>query len=198
MSAAADFREIAEGVFVWSVYEPAVKCDCGSTAFVTSEGLVLVDPIELVSLATLANLHRPCAIILTSGNHERAAAAYREQLGVPIFAPSAATEELLALKVNHVFAPGDLLPGGLQAIALSSAGPGEVAIFGDGVLCMGDALINLLSTGFALLPEKYCVNPGELRNDVRKLLSYDFHILTFAHGDPIAKDAKTRLQQLLA
>lgn len=198
MSAATDFREFAEGVFVWSAYEPAVKCDCGSTALVTPEGLVLVDPIELTSLASITDRHRPCAIILTSGNHERVAAAYREQLDVPIFAPRAALGELSGLNVDHVFTPGDRLPGALQAIALPSAGPGEVAILGDGILCVGDALINLPLTGFALLPEKYCTNPGELRNDVRKLLSYDFRILTFAHGDPIAEDAKTRLQQLLA
>jgi hypothetical protein len=59
-------------------------------------------------------------------------------------------------------------------------------------------VIHFGSPGFSLLPAKYCADPGGLANDLRKLLSYDFHILTFAHGEPIVQQARERLQKLLA
>ena len=86
----------------------------------------------------------------------------------------------------------------MNVVSLPSAGPGEVALIGEAVICIGDAIINLASHGFSLLPAKYCVNPRLLPNELRKLLSYEFRILTFAHGDPLVEHARERLQQLLA
>ena len=86
----------------------------------------------------------------------------------------------------------------LLVVPLPSAGLGEIALVAEGVICLGDAVINLASHGFSLLPAKYCVNPRLLPNDLRKLLSYEFRILTFAHGDPLVEHARERLQQLLA
>lgn len=194
MVIAEEYREIAPGVFAWKAYDTSVRCDLWSTAFTTPGGLIVVDPVELRPELGV----RFEAIILTSGNHERAAAVFRERLQIPIWAPLEAIPALDGLHVDHPFDEGDVLPGGWTAIKIPSAGPGEVALFGDGVLCFGDAVINLPSTGLALLPEKYCKNAPGLRDDVRKLLSCDFEIVTFAHGEPIVENAKQRLQQLLA
>jgi hypothetical protein len=116
---------------------------------------------------------------------------------MPLWAPAAAAGET-GIAVDHEFAEGDRLPGSLTAIAVPSAGPGEVAFFRDGVLCIGDALINFGSAGFSVLPDKYCADARQLPNEVRKLLSYDAHILTFAHGAPIVQHARDRLHKLLA
>lgn len=199
MVIADDFDVIAPGVAVWRAYDPAVKCDLWSTALLRDDTLVFIDPIELApaKLAELLGGRRLSVVIVTSGNHARAAQSFRARHDIPIWAPQAAVEEL-GFAVDEPFSESDPLPGGMQAISISSAGPGEVVLLSDGVLCFGDAVIHFGSSGFSLLPAKYCSNHPQLQNDLRKLLSYDFRILTFAHGDPIVHDAKERLQTLLA
>ena len=199
MVRAAEGHAVAAGVTVWSAFDPSVKCDLWSTALATTEGLVFVDPIELADpeLTELTDRCAPHAIVLTNGNHARAAGAFRQRYGIPIWAPALAVDEL-GLAVDRGFAEGDPLPAGLQATGLPAAGPGEVALFWNGVLCFGDAVINFGSAGFSLLPAKYCAASRELPNELRKLLSYDAHILTFAHGAPIVQHARDRLQKILA
>ena len=199
MVVAEEFQTITPRVFSWQAYEPRVKCDLSSVAILADDGLVLVDPIPLrdEALEELIEGRLPTAIVLTSGNHERAADSYRKRFEIPIWA-SAAAEAALEIRVDHTLEEGATVPGKMRVVSLQSAGPGEIALVGDGVICLGDAIINLASHGFSLLPARYCVNPQLLPNDLRKLLSYDFRILTFAHGDPLVEHARERLQQLLA
>jgi glyoxylase-like metal-dependent hydrolase (beta-lactamase superfamily II) len=200
MVIADNFDVIAPGVAVWRAYDPAVKCDLWSTAVLREDAWVLIDPVELEApkLAELLGEARVSAVVLTSGNHARSAEAFRSRHAVQLWAPADAAP-VLEITVDECFSERDSLPGGLRAIAIPSAGPGEVALLdGAGLLCFGDAVINFGSAGFSLLPAKYCANPAQLPNDLRKLLSYDARILTFAHGDPIVQHATERLQSLLA
>lgn len=199
MVIADDFDVIAPGAAVWRAYDPSAKCDLWSTALQRDDAWIFIDPIELApaQLADLLGGSRPSAVIVTSGNHARAAQSFRARHGIPILAPQKAVKDL-GFEADRPFLEGDSLPGGISAIGIPSAGPGEVALLSDGVLCFGDAVIHFGSSGFSLLPAKYCANHRQLPNDLRKLLSYDIRILTFAHGDPIVHDAKDRLQTLLA
>ena len=200
MVIADDFDLIAPSVAVWHAYDPAVKCDLWSTAVLRKGGWILIDPIELgpSKLAEVLGDRGLAAVVLTSGNHARSADSFRSRHRVPVWSPTDAVPSL-EIEVDECFKEGDSLPGGLRAVAIPSAGPGEVALLdGDGLLCFGDAVINFGSSGFSLLPAKYCANPERLPNDVRKLLSYDARILTFAHGDPIVQDSRDRLKSLLA
>ncbi len=199
MAIAREIQWLTPALAFWEAYEPSVKCDLTSSALVTAEGLVLVDPIALPApaLAELAAAAPPAAILLTNGNHSRTAAAFREKWGIRICATAGAAAEL-DLAPDVILADGDLTVGGLRVVALPAAGPGEAAFIGAGVAFIGDALIHLGSHGFALLPEKYRANAAALPNELRKLLSYDFHILTFAHGTPLTLHARQRLENLLA
>jgi hypothetical protein len=199
MSPAPDWQEIAPGLLSWEVYEPAVKCELTSTAWLCGGELFLFDPIPLEepALERLEMQGRPSGILLTNGNHARAAEEYRRRFDCPIWAPTGAVAEL-GLAVDYPFHLGEDLPAMLRALPLASAGPGEVGYLGPGFLVLGDAVINLPKHGFALLPEKYCSNPRALSHDLLNLLSYEFHILTFAHGAPLVRDAHERLRQLLS
>jgi glyoxylase-like metal-dependent hydrolase (beta-lactamase superfamily II) len=197
MVSANELWWVREDVAVWRAYEPAVKCDVSSSALMTPEGLVLIDPIPLCeeALTVLAGRAKPRAILLTSGNHARAAEEFARRFGIPICAPRAAVVEL-GVSVDVELAEGEAAPGELLSVAIPAAGPGEVAYVGRNVVCIGDAVINL--GPLALLPAKYCAEATRLPEDLRKLLSYDFDILTFAHGEPLVANARDRLQQLLA
>ena len=64
-----------------------MKTELCASAIVTGEGLLFVDPIPLAAeaLAELTEIAPPHAIVLTNGNHWRAAAEYRERFGVPVW-----------------------------------------------------------------------------------------------------------------
>ena len=197
MAVAGDFQSITPALFAWQAYAPEVKCDLSSCACECAEGLVLVDPIELAAPALARLLHgrKAHAIVLTNGNHARAAEKFRAQLGVKIFAPHNA--DALGITPDATLAEGQHAPGGMRVLALDGAGPGEIALVGNGIACVGDALIHLPPEGLRLLPDKYCTNAQELRRSLRKLLSCEFQVLTFAHGAPLVTSAHEKLEALL-
>ncbi len=199
MASADEIHEVRPGLFFWQAYEPAVKVDLSCCARQTAEGLVFIDPIPLTKSAERELLAHaaPRAIILTSGNHARAAASYRQRHSIPIFAHADAEPEL-GLKIDHPLSDEETLFGEFNIVTLPGAAPGEIALFAAGTLHLGDALIHLPSHPFGPLPDKYCSDPRELRRSLGKLLRFPFEVLTFAHGLPIVAHARQRLAQLLA
>ena len=185
-------------LFTWQAYEPEVKCDLSSCAIATNAGLIFVDPIELSepALARLLLGREPAAIFLTNGNHTRAAEKFRTRLRVKIFA--ARDADGLDLTPDATLADGQDAFGGMNVIALPGAGPGEIALVGNGIACIGDALIHLPPEGLRLLPDKYCEDAAQNRASLRKLLSCDFQVMTFAHGAPLLESPRARLAELLA
>ena len=198
MPVATDFQAVTPSVFVWHAYEPAVKCELSSCAIETADGLILVDPIELAgpSLARLLHGRTPRAIVLTNGNHTRAAEKFRTALGVKIFASRDA--DGLDLTPDDIVSDGQLTFGNIRILSLPGAGPGEIALIGPDVACIGDALIHLPPEGLRILPDKYCADPAQLRQSLRKLLSCDFQVMTFAHGAPLTDSPRTKLEPLTA
>jgi hypothetical protein len=198
VATATEFQIVAPGLFHWQAYEPAVKCDLSACALVTPDGLLFVDPTPLAdpALEKIAAEASLLAILLTNGNHERAADEYRRRFKIPVCATAVAASEM-SITVDRILVEGEMAPGGMKVVGVPSAGAGEVALIGHGVACIGDALINLDGHGFTLLPAKYCVDAGLLLNDLRKLLSYDFRILTLAHGTPLTERPRQRLETLL-
>ena len=197
MAVATDFQTITPALFAWQAYEPAVKCDLSSCALDGADGLIFIDPIELSEPALTRLLHgrKPGAIILTNGNHTRAAGKLRERLGVKVFAPAGASG--LDIVPDAMLADGQIVHGGMKVIALPGAGPGEIALLGESIACVGDALIHLPPDGLRLLPDKYCTDANQMRRSLRKLLSCDFQVMTFAHGAPLVGSARQKLEQLL-
>lgn len=161
----------------------------------TPEGLVLIDPIALADPDELPA--PPAAILLTSANHARAAGWWRGRTGARIYALAEALPELEVEPVAPL-EDGELAPGGFRVVALPGGAPGETAYVGHGICAVGDAVINMEGHGFALLPAKYCTDAPRLPQSLKKLLSCEFSILTFAHGTPLVQNARARLSQLLA
>jgi hypothetical protein len=193
MKAVPEYSTIRPGLFHWQGYEPEVKCDCSSTAIVTSAGLIFIDPIPLADEALTEmvgeSFSAPAAVVLTSGNHQRESLALGKRFGVPVFAPKEAGDDIIA---DQRFRSGDPVAG-MESIALPGFGPGETAFLHDGALVFGDALINLEPEGLRLLPEKY---REDKKQSVRSLATFKGikpEVLLVAHGDPITSNAAARL-----
>ncbi len=200
MRSAAEYQVIAPGVFYWEVYAPSVKADLSCCALATPDGLVFIDPIPLDAepAAELSEVGPAAAIVLTNGNHPRAAEAYREQWKAPILAHREAVPEL-GIAIDQEIDDGALIAGGLQVVTLPGAGAGEIALVSPRrSVHLGDAVIHCEPYGFSMLPEKYCCDAKSLRVSLQKLLRFEFDLLTFAHGHPLAQQAKQRLAQLVS
>ena len=196
MACAEEFQTVREDLFFWQAYDASVKVDLSCCARQTSRGLVFIDPIRLAdeALDELTARRRPAAIVLTNGNHERAARDFRERFQIPIYAH----RDALAGPGEVDLREGEALMDELAVVELPGASPGEIALHGAGVLHVGDALIHLPPAGLGILPDKYCSDPNQLRHSLGKLLSFPFDALTFAHGLPLVTQARERLSQLLA
>jgi hypothetical protein len=196
MPSAPEYQTVRPGLFFWQAYDPGVKTDLCCCALDTPEGLVFCDPIplEATALKELLAGRPPRAILLTNGNHERNAPALAREFGIEVWARSAVRGEDLAVRW---FEEEDILFGGAKAITLDGFAPGETALWWDGVLVLGDALLNVPPYGFSMLPDKYCADPKAGRESLKKLLHLPVETLIFGHGLPIVSQARERLAELI-
>lgn len=197
MKPVPEYSTLRLGLFHWQGYEPAVKCDCSSTAIVTPAGLIFIDPIPLAEVAlkelVAESFSAPAAVVLTSGNHQRESLALAKHFGIPVFAPDDAGDDIIA---DQRFRSGEPVAG-VESIALPGFGPGETAFLHEGALIFGDALINLEPEGLRLLPEKYREEKKRSLRALKSLEPLKPEILLFAHGHPIVQHAAQRLSSLL-
>ena len=205
MRASPEYAGLGGGLFCWQAYDPASKVDLHASALAVDARLFFIDPIPLgkAALAELTADAPPAGIVLTNANHARAAAEFRRRFALPVcFHPAAAGEIGLTADAALPAGGGPVFGGVFEAIPLPGAAPGEIALYraddAGGLLVVGDAIINLPSHGFAVLPDKYCANPRELRRALAGLLERPFARMLFAHGDPILADARARLAAMLA
>jgi glyoxylase-like metal-dependent hydrolase (beta-lactamase superfamily II) len=193
MKPVPEYSTVRPGLFHWQGYEPEVKCDCSSTAIVTPAGLIFIDPIPLADAAlkdlVAESFSAPAAVVLTSGNHQRESLTIAKRLGIPIFAPENAGNDITA---DQRFRSGDMVAV-MESIALPGFGPGETAFLHEGVLIFGDALINLEPEGLRLLPEKYREDKKQSLRSLAALQALKPQVLLFAHGHPIIGNTASRL-----
>jgi hypothetical protein len=205
MVTAESIREISSGVWIWHAYDQSVRAELYSTAVAAEFGLVIIDPIDLVPDAFhhLAKHAPAAAIVLTNGNHSRAAARFRERFGAPVFAHNEAVGELTTF-VDGALRPGRPVAGSLEVLPLPGAGSGEIALLhrkatGECHLHFGDALVNLEPHGLMVLPEKYCVNAKLLAQSLHAIPGEDLSnlsVVTFAHGEPLLAAANGKITAL--
>jgi Metallo-beta-lactamase superfamily len=191
-------QEVAPGLRVWSYEDPQVKCLLSCTAYRQGDSWWLIDPLALgpAVWGQTFSSEKVSGIFLTNANHARASLFYRDQFGCDLWA-SAETQEHIEIEVDHSLSEGQVC-GGLKVRLIPGGGPGETAFLApEGYLILGDAVINLRSTGLALLPDKYCANAERNRESLRFLLAENFHLVTFAHGNPLRDRARDQLADLL-
>jgi glyoxylase-like metal-dependent hydrolase (beta-lactamase superfamily II) len=196
---AEEFHSITPTLFHWSLFDPKVKCDLTSHAWQSEQGLVFFDPTPLAecALAELTEDRYPYAIFLTNSNHARSAEWYKKQFSIPVITSKSSIKEL---EITPDYTLDDFLtPKSIQSIPLDGGPTGETAyyIHEEKILILGDALIHLPQTGLAFLPDKYCIDPNQLRVSTQSLLLTSPRFICFAHGSPIVHQAESRLHSLL-
>ena len=200
MALADDLVWVSPSLLFWQAYDAGCRTELSSCAHIIDGQIYLVDPIELsqAAIKELSLVAPLKMILLTNGNHARAALLFKERFNVPIFAHQDAREGL-GIALDGFLDENPRISDDCHIIRLAGAGPGEIAIYqaACGVLSIGDALINLPGTGFCPLPKKYCQDWKEMRKSLGKLASIRVRAITFAHGLPIVTEAGERLLQVI-
>lgn len=196
---AEDFQALSPTLFHWSLFDTKVKCDLTSHAWLSDQGLIFFDPVNLAApaLEALTDNRPPLAVFLTNSNHARAAHWFKKKLSIPIVAPASSIDQL-EITVDMTLDQFSI-PAAIEIIPLEGGPAGETAYFihQNKALIIGDAIIHLSQTGLDYLPDKYCLDGKRLHLSCQSLLSLSPDYICFAHGTPIVQQAAARLHSLL-
>jgi glyoxylase-like metal-dependent hydrolase (beta-lactamase superfamily II) len=197
---AEEVQRVGGRVWYWEMYDPAVKTELSCCAVATAEGLVFIDPIPLAEEAIeelLEEAPAPAGVVVTNGNHRRAAVEFAQRLRVPWMAHAEAVAELEATP-DRVLSAGDLVGWELRVYEVAGAAAGEIALHSEATgLHFGDAMINVEPYGLAPLPGKYCRDERAMLAALRGLAELRFEGVTFAHGTPVVVGGARRIRTVL-
>lgn len=211
-------RELATGVWHWEAPHPdwagpenealrerlatmaetqseAARGIVSSYALVDDERLLLFDPLAVPREIEELAAGRDLAVVLTCPWHERDTQALVERLGVPVFTPqpdqgSPDVAWLLAGDRSdaHLYAAGDRLPLGVEA--LPGMRPNDVVLWieSHGAVIAGDTLVDFgqgLEIPAEWLPEG--VTREQVAEGLRPLLDRQVEVVLATHGGPAGK-----------
>jgi len=201
MTPATQLNEITKTLYGWSSFHAQWKVDFDSYALKTPDGVVFIDPMkpDPEVIKKLEALGEPLAVFLTNAHHDRDADWFRKQYGIQIYAHERAKADC-DTKIDVLVMDGEKMPGGVKVIPLPGTAAGGVAFYtkqSGGILLMGDALQNAPGKGLSLLPAEYLEDKKVALQSLRKLLDLSFKVATFAHGDPLAQEAKKEIARFL-
>jgi hypothetical protein len=192
-------EEILPGVHHWTARHPDIGADVHS--YYVAGAQTALDPL-LPEGATPESLPGSVRqVVLTIGLHTRSAADF----GVPIRVPSEGLHRFEGRDIEvEPYGDGEELAPGIRARRLGAIAPDDYVLHiatGDGVIAIGDALINYGGIGF--VPDELIGDDPEgvkraTLDEIDSLLAEEvFDAVLFAHGPPIPAGGRAALRDFL-
>jgi len=193
---ATSTEEIAPGIHHYRIQDDRINHGSDALALVDKGKVVLVDPLPL-DPAVLARLGMLEAIVVTAPGHQRSAWHYRRDSKAKVYAPAgmSGTDE----QGDVAYKDGDLLPGGLRAVAVTGPKAPHFVLHREGhpaLLYAADLLMHE-PAGIVFLSDKYLADPTAARASARRLTDRRFEIIAFGHGAPITSGGPAALAAAL-
>lgn len=203
-------QQIASNIYRWTELHGAARnepYDWNSYIVALPEvnRLALVDPLPLSSdeIQHIESIAKPTDILLTNSWHLRESERYQQKWDCNIHLNRTGVDEA-EVPIDETLQEGDQLWDAIYVVELSGVYPeSETAFWVDGVWIIGDALCGgRIDKGIAdgevgiAFPHLF-VDIDAARVSLSKLLDYDCDTLCFAHGTPILRDGKSKLQKFL-
>jgi glyoxylase-like metal-dependent hydrolase (beta-lactamase superfamily II) len=186
-------EEIAPGLKRWTARHADWNEDVASLAVTTSDGLVLIDPIE-----PPPSLGEPVHVLLTVYWHARSTAR-----AARVWAPKRSQRALRTrgIEVAHPFRAGDALPGDIQAFQTPRAAEVLFWLPEQRALAVGDVLLGsgakpgATADALRLCPERWLGTGthADLRAMLRPLLKLPVERVLVSHGAPVLSGAREAL-----
>jgi glyoxylase-like metal-dependent hydrolase (beta-lactamase superfamily II) len=194
-------REIVSAILTWPWFSEPHGYNFNGHLVRDPGGNICIDPVEPTAddMETLVR-EGVAWIVLTNRNHSRAANRVRARTGARtvIHANDADHARNQGTELDDGLNLGDTV-GPFEVVDAAGKSPGEVALLWPDrrILIVGDAIIGNPPGQCGILPERVMDDPSRLRGSLRKLLNLDFDILLVGDGEPILRDAKARLKELV-
>jgi glyoxylase-like metal-dependent hydrolase (beta-lactamase superfamily II) len=192
-----DVLEIEPRLWRWTAYHEEWKEDVGSVYYEADDGVVLIDPLVPVDdgkrffRALDKDVRgKQVHILVTVFWHVRSTAELVERYGARIWAPRSGKPAIArrAGDVSDPFAPGDPLPGGLEAYRTARAAEVVYWIPEHSALVPGDVLIADGKGGAKMCPESWLPEKKthrDLAASLRPLLDLPVRRILVSHGKPV-------------
>ena len=206
-------EELAPGLHRWVAYHEEWKKEVASVALEAGERLVLIDPLAPAGLRdargfwkaldTAARAHAGVDVIVTLHYHRRSAGSvverYRKRPGAALWTPQGSAGRLHA-EVDHAFASGDALPGGIEA--RPSGLDYELVLWlpRQQALVSGDVFLGGVRKPYRVCPQSWLpkgVRRADVASALAPLLDLPVSLLVPTHGPPVTERAAEALEAAL-
>ncbi len=191
-------QEITPGLRRWTARHDEWGEQVGSLAVDTSDGLVLIDPIDPPH-----GLRKPAHVLLTVFWHGRSTGEVGPE---HVWASSRSVRRLRnrGVAVTDPVGDGTELPGGIRVI--ETARDGEVVFWlpRHKAIAVGDVLLGAgakpraTEDALRLCPERWGATHDDLRASLRPLLDLPVQRVLVSHGEPVLRAGKQALTAVLA
>ena len=200
-------KEILPNIYTWHEFSEEKQLNFNGYLYISGKESVLIDPpgmtkqdfSELENLVGENSTHPLKTVLLTNVHHERECDEFRKKFGASVWINEKDRAGLEGT-ADKTFTDGDELPCGLITFQLENQkSPGESAFFlkDRGIMFIGDALIGKVPGKLNMLtPDKYR-DPVLAKNELNKLLNFEFKILLVGDGAPILNNAKEAVKSFL-
>jgi hypothetical protein len=190
-------QEIAPGLRRWTSWHDHWEEDVGSVAVDTSDGLVLIDPLD-----PPVGQSSPKHVLFTVYWHARAAGGLKARF----WAPSRSRRALLNRGVEAADAAGGDLPGGIIPFQTARAAEAVYWLPEHRAVVVGDVLLGAGAKPRAtddplrLCPERWLAKATheDLRTSLRPLLDLPVEHVLVSHGAPVLGSGARELERVLA
>jgi len=193
-------EEIAPRLRRWTAWHEEWEQDVGSLALETSDGLILIDPLD-----PPADVRRPDHVLVTVFWHGRSTG---ELPPTRVWAQKRSAQPLRnrGVEVSDPFAAGDPLPAGIEAFQTARANevvywlPEQRAVAVGDVLLGAGAKPRATDDPLRLCPERW-LGKGtldDLRASLRPLLDLPVERVLVSHGPPVLEGGGEALARVLA
>jgi hypothetical protein len=173
-------------LFTWSCFDESRDVDFNSVAWIRPGGNVLIDPLPLSDhdRAHLQRLGGAALVIVTNGDHTRAAEAIAQEFGAALQGPRAEREGF-PLACERWLGDSDEPVPGLRVFELhGSKTPGELALVLDGTTLITGDLIRAHAAGtLNLLPEAKLTDRAQAVASIKRIAATCPQIDTVLVGD---------------
>lgn len=202
--AGSPVREIAPGLFHWSAFHPEQRVVVSS--YYVEPSRVLIDPMVPDDGLAWFETRPPEHVLLTNRYHSRGSAAFVDAFGCRVGCHRAGLEHVRErAPTAEPFEHGEVLAGGIEALAVPGEGPDETTLFvpaAGGGLAFADILIREGGGPLGYAPDGwYGDDPEPAKARVveagRALLARNFRHLLLTHGEPIVDGGKEALRGFL-
>jgi glyoxylase-like metal-dependent hydrolase (beta-lactamase superfamily II) len=72
-----------------------------------------------------------------------------------------------------------------------------MALHGNGILHLGDALLHTPGKGLELMPDQFISDKKQYRASLQKLLPLEYDVVTFGHGEPLLQAGHATIAKFL-